>query len=106
MHRVAGDRTRALCGALTVAGLCRDLTGLRDQTGGVARYHGGRADGPCVRCRLRVFAHAPCGALARMLASAFAWAVLAVASRQDEVRSLPSVARRLRVDRPAARFAV
>jgi hypothetical protein len=27
MHRVVGDRTRALAGALTVAGLCRDLTG-------------------------------------------------------------------------------
>ena len=27
MHRVVGDRTRALEGALTVAGLCRDLTG-------------------------------------------------------------------------------
>src|SRR6476659_5956125 len=27
MHRVVGDRTLALGGAITVAGLCRDLTG-------------------------------------------------------------------------------
>ena len=27
MHRVVGDRTHALIGAFTVAGLCRDLTG-------------------------------------------------------------------------------
>jgi hypothetical protein len=53
MHRVVGDRTRALIGALTVAGLCRDLTGLRDQRLEVARYHGGHGDGRCARWRLR-----------------------------------------------------
>ena len=36
-------------GALTVAGLCRDLTGFATTRLGVARYHGGRRGGPCVR---------------------------------------------------------
>jgi hypothetical protein len=43
MHRVVGDRTRALSeGALTVAGLCWDLTNFATTQRGVARYHGGR----------------------------------------------------------------
>src|SRR5258705_12478701 len=53
MHRVIGDRTRALGGALTVAGLCWDLTNFATTRRGVARYHGGRRDSPCVRFRLR-----------------------------------------------------
>jgi len=36
-------------GALTVAGLCRDLTGFATTRLGVARYHGGRRGGPCTR---------------------------------------------------------
>ncbi len=58
MHRVVGDRTRALVGALTVAGLCWDLTSFATTRVEVARYHGGHRDGPCVRCRAARFAHA------------------------------------------------
>ena len=47
MHRVVGDRTRALEGALTVAGLCRDLTGFattqRLVSGTVSRHPSSRA---------------------------------------------------------------
>jgi hypothetical protein len=53
MHRVVGDRTRALVGALTVAGLCRDLTGFATKRLEVARYHGGPLGGRCPRWRLR-----------------------------------------------------
>ena len=73
MHRVVGDRTRALVGALTVAGLCWDLTNFATTRVEVARYHGGHLDGRCARCRLRLLAHAPWGALATVLPSAFAW---------------------------------
>ena len=47
MHRGVGDRTRALGGALTVAGLCRDLTGFattqRLVSGTVSRHPSRRA---------------------------------------------------------------
>ena len=62
MHRVVGDRTHALVGAFTVAGLCWDLTRLRDQTVGVTTAATGR---PIVRWR--ALAHAPWGALAPVL---------------------------------------
>jgi hypothetical protein len=72
MHRVVGDRTRALVGALTVAGLCWVLTSFATTQRGVARYHGDHVDGRCARWRLRSFAHAPWGALAVVLGAAFA----------------------------------
>jgi hypothetical protein len=45
MHRVVGDRTRALVGTLTVAGLCRDLTGFATKRLEVPRYHGDQPQG-------------------------------------------------------------
>src|SRR5258705_8167569 len=99
MHRVVGDRTRALGGALTVAGLCWDLTNFATTRRGVARYHGGHVNGRCVRWRAALLALAPWGALAPVLGAAFASAAHAAATRFDG----PSSA--FAWDRPGARFA-
>jgi hypothetical protein len=72
MHRVVGDRTRALVGALTVAGLCWDLTNFATKRVESPRYHGGHRDGPMRALSVALLAHAPWGALAPVLASAFA----------------------------------